>query len=117
MFGDTYGVRVSPWVPASVSELVDPGDPRAIGPCRLVGDWWWDPGAGLTATLKCATLEYELHPITDDGIHEGTLDCGLAANEVLKAFNSTYGLGIPLLKLEEILEVAGIEDKHGSCRR
>ncbi|HTU02086.1 MAG TPA: SGNH/GDSL hydrolase family protein, partial [Candidatus Sulfotelmatobacter sp.] len=49
MFGDTYGVRVSPWVPASISELVDPGDPRAIGPCRLVGDWWWDPGAGLTA--------------------------------------------------------------------
>lgn len=111
MLGDEYGVRVVPWVAASISELVDPDDPRAIGPCRVVGPEWWDPVT--TSALKCATLEYELHPLMDDNQHQGTLDCGMAANEVIKALNSTFALAIPPLGSEEMLEVAGIS--RGEC--
>jgi len=106
MIGD-YGMRIAPVSVAKMSDLVEPDDPRAIGPCRIVGPEWWDPVA--TSELKCGTIEYELNFILDDQIHGSTLANGLMANEYVKALNSTYGLKIRPLSKEEIIDAAGIE--------
>ena len=105
MIGD-YGMRIVPESVAKVSDLVEPDDARAIGPCRIVAPEWWDPVA--TSELKCGTLEYELNFIMDDNIHPSTLAMGLMANEYVKALNTTYGLKIRPLTTEEILGAAGI---------
>ena len=101
-----YAMPIVPWSVAKVSDLVEPGDPRAIGPCRIVGPEWRD--AVDTSNLMCGTLEYQLNAVLDDGIHPSTLAMGLMANEYVKAFNSTYGLKIRPLTIEEILDAAGI---------
>jgi lysophospholipase L1-like esterase len=112
MLGD-YAMPIVPWSVARKSDLVEPDDPRAIGPCRIVGPEWFDPVA--TSELRCGTLEYQLNAVLDDGIHPSTLAMGLMANEFVKAFRSTYGLKIRPLSTEEILDAAGIvelEEEH-----
>jgi hypothetical protein len=107
MVGD-YGMTIAPAMSvAKVSDLVKADDPRAIGPCRIVGPEWWDLVS--TSELKCGTLEYELNSLLDDKIHISTLANGLMANEYVKAFNTTYGLKIKPLTTEEILRAAGID--------
>jgi lysophospholipase L1-like esterase len=105
MIGD-YAMPIVPWSIALMSDLVAPDDPRAIGPCRVVGPEWRDPVA--TSELKCGTLEYQLNAVLDDKIHPSTLAMGLMANEYIKAFNSVFGLKIKPLTTVEILAAAGI---------
>lgn len=104
----SYAVPLAPilWVP-SVADLVAPDDPRAIGPCRIVGIEWWDPVDFFNTTL-CATLEYQLSAYMDDHTHISTLASGLAANVVVTALHTAYGLKIPPLRASEILSSAGI---------
>jgi len=105
----SYAIPVVPWSVASVYDLVSPDDPRAIGPCRLVG-WQWQDPFSFSETPMCATLEYELNADLDDGMHISTLPGGLAANVVLDALQKHFGLEIPLLRPNEILCSAGIAD-------
>lgn len=114
VLGD-YAIPIVAWSVAKRSDLVEPDDQRAIGPCQIVGPEWFDPVA--TSEVKCGTLEYQLNAFLEDGIHPSTLAMGLMANEFIKAFDSTYGLKIKPLTTTEILHAAGIKEtaKKDDC--
>jgi len=84
-------VRVGDLVVVANSEATDPADlaSNGIGPCNSAGN--------------CATLSHTKKYLAEDGLHPNTIIQALIANEVLKAMNSAYGTGIPLLTDDEIL--------------
>ncbi len=91
--GVTVGGVTVPFASAVTNaDLVDAGTPGA-GKCR--------------SDNKCAGPAHKTRYSASDGLHPNTLVQGLIANQIIKAFNESYGMSIDELSDDEILALAG----------
>ncbi len=66
-------------------------------------------GVDIFMTLEALAEPSPTNAFLSDGFHPGTVVHGIMANMFIEALNMGYGLAIPLLSDQEILETAGIE--------
>lgn len=65
-------------------------------------------GTGPCDTTGCALPSHANNFVADDGLHPNTIPQALIANQILAALNNFYGHNIPLLRDDEILNLAGV---------